>query len=154
DDLLARLADLPPFDRIRRRDLLPLRPFVDRLRVPAGTTLARRGQLVHEVVVVLDGEVAGHGRDGVVHEGPGALLVSDELARDSMPARSSSQRPTPPCSSTSPRPAAGRPRRCSTTSPPDLAAARAVGSPAPRGRVLLGRRLTGAACRAGGGLAG
>jgi CRP-like cAMP-binding protein len=77
----TNLAGIPPFDHCDERALAPLLPHADRLRVPRGTTLARAGQLVHQFVVVLDGEVASRAGDEVVVVGPGAQLGGDELLR-------------------------------------------------------------------------
>jgi CRP-like cAMP-binding protein len=75
----TQLAGIPPFDRCDERDLAPLEHHADRLRVPAGTTLARAGQLAHQFVVVLDGQVASRAGDEVVVAGPGSQFGGDEV---------------------------------------------------------------------------
>jgi CRP-like cAMP-binding protein len=74
------LASVAPFDRYPRRHLRQLAAHTDRVTVPEGTVLAREGGLVHEVVVVVDGEVVASRRDGCERRlGTGARLGAREL---------------------------------------------------------------------------
>lgn len=74
------LATVAPFDRYPRRRLRPLAAHADRVRVPEGTVLAREGGLVHEMVVVVDGEVVASRRDGGERRlGTGARIGAHEL---------------------------------------------------------------------------
>jgi CRP-like cAMP-binding protein len=74
------LASVAPFDRYPRRSLRPLAAHADRVTVPEGTVLAREGGLVHEVVVVVDGEVVAS-RCGATQRryGSGTRLGAREL---------------------------------------------------------------------------
>jgi CRP-like cAMP-binding protein len=58
------LASVAPFDRYPTRSLRRLATHADRIRVPAGTVLAREGGLVREMVVVVAGEVVASRHDG------------------------------------------------------------------------------------------
>jgi CRP-like cAMP-binding protein len=84
------LAGVAPFDGFPPRRLRGLAAHADRVRVPEGTVLAREGGLVHELLVVLRGEVvatrtgtgtgAGAGRQGSGDRlGPGARFGALEL---------------------------------------------------------------------------
>jgi CRP-like cAMP-binding protein len=77
---LEPLASVAPFDRYPRRRLRRLAAHTDRIRVPAGTVLAREGGLVHEMVVVVNGEVVASRRDGSERRlGDGARFGANEL---------------------------------------------------------------------------
>jgi CRP-like cAMP-binding protein len=77
---LEPLASVAPFDRYPRRRLRRLAAHADRVTVPEGTVLARQGGLVHEMVVVLDGEVVASGHDGRERRlGTGTRLGAREL---------------------------------------------------------------------------
>jgi CRP-like cAMP-binding protein len=74
------LASVEPFDRYPRRRLRRLAAHADRVRVPKGTVLAQEGGLVHEMVVVLEGEVVASRRGGHVRRlGTGARFGALEL---------------------------------------------------------------------------
>ena len=55
---LGRLRTIAPFDRCSTRVLRALAPHVDRLRVRAGTVLAREDRESRELIVVLSGTVS------------------------------------------------------------------------------------------------
>jgi hypothetical protein len=79
-DHLTPLTSFPPFDRLRPHQLASVAAHTDRLRVPAGTVLARAGWSAREVLLVLDGEVLpvddGRGPDSY---GAGSQIGSAEL---------------------------------------------------------------------------
>ena len=77
---VERLAGVAPFDRYPRRRLRRLAAHADRIRVPEGTVLAREGGLVHEMVLVVDGEVVASRHDGAQRRlGSGARIGAREL---------------------------------------------------------------------------
>jgi CRP-like cAMP-binding protein len=77
---VKRLASVAPFDRYPRRRLRGLAAYADRIRVPEGTVLAREGGLVHEMVLVVDGEVVASRRHGGQRRlGTGARIGAREL---------------------------------------------------------------------------
>ncbi len=76
------LTGVAPFDGYPARRLRGLAAHADRVRVPEGTVLAREGGLVHELLVVLAGEVIATraGRQGSADcLGPGARFGALEL---------------------------------------------------------------------------
>jgi CRP-like cAMP-binding protein len=74
------LASVTPFDRYPRRSLRRLAAHTDLVTVPEGTVLAREGGLVHEMLVVVDGEVVAS-RCGATERrhGPGTRFGACEL---------------------------------------------------------------------------
>jgi CRP-like cAMP-binding protein len=77
---IGPLATVAPFDRVPRRRLRRLAAHADLVRVPEGTVLAREGGLVHELVVVVSGEVvASHRGAGERHLGAGTRFGAREL---------------------------------------------------------------------------
>jgi CRP-like cAMP-binding protein len=77
---VQRLASVHPFDRYPRRRLRQLAAHADRIHVPEGTVIAREGGLVHEMVVVVDGEVVASRRNrGERRLGIGARIGAREL---------------------------------------------------------------------------
>jgi CRP-like cAMP-binding protein len=81
---VQRLASVAPFDRYPGRRLRRLAAHADRVRVPEGTVLAREGGLVHEMVVVVTGEVVASRHDGGERRlGTGARIGADELVTGS-----------------------------------------------------------------------
>lgn len=76
----SALASVAPFDRYPRRRLRAVAAHADRLQVPEGTVLAREGGLVHELVVVLAGEVRASRRGaGERRLGSGTRFGAREL---------------------------------------------------------------------------
>jgi CRP-like cAMP-binding protein len=74
------LASVAPFDRYPRRRLRRLAAHADRVRVPEGTVLAREGGLVHEMLVVVAGEVVASRHGGSERRlGTGARIGALEL---------------------------------------------------------------------------
>jgi CRP-like cAMP-binding protein len=73
------LAGVAAFDPYDARTLAPLTRHADRLTVPAGTTVARRGRPAREVVAVLSGEVLVMTEAGVARCGPGAWVGAAEV---------------------------------------------------------------------------
>lgn len=64
--IVTTLTAWPPFDQVPD-DLRPvLSEHTDRLCVPAGSVLARQGELARQFVLVLDGEIATSGSDGQI----------------------------------------------------------------------------------------
>ena len=79
---VSAFAGVTLFARFHPRDLAPLARHVDRVAVTPGTTLAREGDLAHEVVVVAAGEVVVS-RGGVELDrcGPGTVIgAAEDLA--------------------------------------------------------------------------
>lgn len=80
---VSDLRRVAAFQHYTTRQLAPLTPNTDVLRVPAGRVLARAGRPVREIIVVLDGEIdiADARRDGPVVE-PGVMIGgADSVAR-------------------------------------------------------------------------
>ena len=74
------LASVAPFDRYPRRRLRRLAAHADRIKVPEGTVLARQGGLVHEMIVVVAGEVVASRHGGDERRlGTGARIGACEL---------------------------------------------------------------------------
>jgi CRP-like cAMP-binding protein len=77
---LSVLDKVAPFDGYSRRALAPLLPSVDEVQPAEGTVLAHEGWLVHEVLVVLAGEVvARRGGEEVGRFGAGAQIGAVHL---------------------------------------------------------------------------
>jgi CRP-like cAMP-binding protein len=77
---VGRLRTIAPFDRCSPRVLRAMAPHVDRLRVRAGTVLAREGREPREFVVILSGIVQASRRGHEVGtEGAGAQIGADAL---------------------------------------------------------------------------
>jgi CRP-like cAMP-binding protein len=75
DSMLVELHTIAPFDQCSVRVLRAVAPHVDRVRVRAGTVLAREGGEPREFLVVRSGEIAAsrQGTDVGV-DGPGAQI--------------------------------------------------------------------------------
>ena len=79
---IAELSTISPFDRVSERDLRPLSPHVDRLRLPAGAVIAREGEQAREFVAVLSGEVSLlRSGDPFASIGPGSQIGGDAVLR-------------------------------------------------------------------------
>jgi hypothetical protein len=78
--IVTTLTAWPPFDQLPD-DLWPvLAEHTDRLSVPVGSVLARRGELARQFVLVLDGEVATSDEGGrTVHRDAGVQIGAQEL---------------------------------------------------------------------------
>jgi len=72
------LRTAPPFARYDDRALAPLARHADRLDLPAGTPLARRGSQAREVAVVVAGDAVSIGDAGVERLGPGSWIGARE----------------------------------------------------------------------------
>jgi signal-transduction protein with cAMP-binding, CBS, and nucleotidyltransferase domain len=80
DSTVAQLRDFSPFEQAPARVLEQLGPHVDRLRLRAGTVLAREGHVARELVIVLDGDVLAtrHG-DEVLRGSTGTQIGADNV---------------------------------------------------------------------------
>jgi CRP-like cAMP-binding protein len=74
------LSGVAAFAGYDARTLAPLARHADRLRVPAGTLIARAGRPAREAVLVLGGDVAVITAGGVERRGPGTWVGADEVA--------------------------------------------------------------------------
>ncbi len=75
DSMLVELHTIAPFDQCSVRVLRAMAPHVDRIRVRAGTVLAREGSEPREFIAVLSGEIAASRRGtGVAADGAGAQI--------------------------------------------------------------------------------
>lgn len=72
------LRAAPPFARYDDRALAPLARHADRLDLPAGVALARRGERAREAAVVVAGEAVAIGGEGVARLGPGEWVGARE----------------------------------------------------------------------------
>lgn len=72
------LRTAPPFTRYDDRALAPLARHADRLDLPAGVALARRGERAREAAVVVAGEAIVIGGGGVARLGPGEWVGARE----------------------------------------------------------------------------
>jgi CRP-like cAMP-binding protein len=80
---LSALAGIPPFDRYRGNMLTPLAVNADRLRLAAGTVVARQGRRAREVVVVVAGVLlATHGDRPAGLLGPGSWIGAAEVREE------------------------------------------------------------------------
>jgi hypothetical protein len=77
--IVTTLTAWPPFDEVPD-DVWPmLAEHTDRLRVPVGSVLARKGELARQFVLVLDGEVASTGIQQVTLRDAGVQIGAREL---------------------------------------------------------------------------
>jgi CRP-like cAMP-binding protein len=77
--IVTTLTAWPPFDQVPD-DVWPmLAEHTDRLSVPAGSVLAREGELARQFVLVLDGEVATSGVEQTTLRDPGVQIGAREL---------------------------------------------------------------------------
>jgi CRP-like cAMP-binding protein len=78
-DRRTPLSGVAAFAGYDPRTVAPLARHADRLRVPAGTLIARAGQAAREAVLVLAGDVAVITAGGVERRGPGTWVGADQI---------------------------------------------------------------------------
>jgi CRP/FNR family cyclic AMP-dependent transcriptional regulator len=75
DRIEERLAQVPLFQGLSKKELKMISQLATYLEEPAGTVLTREGAVGHEFIIVLDGEIEVRQGDRVIAErGPGSYI--------------------------------------------------------------------------------